>query len=226
MQKIPMGQQRDAVSEAYLNRIYAEVLNSTHGMLEREAFGRQWVKRAIEHPQIKPEAVKATMTGRYGSAKAVLATLDGDANLRASEAGYGAINPGGLSEKEKEAFQKHAGVRPSEEVFPTPTPPRPITTLIPVPTRLDSPNGLPRWLANAASPRTFSSSANLLTSGSPIALHPLQIQTCGSTRRVLVKRSSSRLMGPPNTGICCSTNWATPCPTNLRWDTAKSGGKG
>ena len=124
MQKIPMGQQRDAVSEAYLNRIYAEVLNSTHGMLKREEFGRQWVKRAIEHPQIKPEAVQATMRERYGSTKAVLATLDGDANLRASEAGYGVVNPGGLSEKEKSALRKHAGVRPSDEVFPTPPPPR------------------------------------------------------------------------------------------------------
>ena len=124
MQKIPMGQQRDAVSEAYLNRIYAEVLNSTHGMLEREGFGRQWVKRALEHSQIKPEAVKATVRGRYGSAKAVFETLDRDANLRASEAGYGGVNPGGLSEREKEAFRKHAGVKGSDEVFPTPPPPR------------------------------------------------------------------------------------------------------
>ena len=124
MQKVPMGQQRDAVSEAYLNRIYAEVLNSTHGMLKPEEFGREWVKRAIEHPQIKPQAVKSTITGRYGNAKAVFATLDGDANLRASEAGYAVVNPGGLSEKEKEAFREDGGVRPSDEVFPTPPPPR------------------------------------------------------------------------------------------------------
>ena len=124
MQKLPMGQQRDAVSEAYLNRIYAEVLNSTHGKLKREEFGKQWVKRAIEHSQIKPGAVKATMKGRYGRAKAVLETLDSDANLRASEAGYEVVPPGALSQKEKEALRKHASLRAADEVFPTPPPPR------------------------------------------------------------------------------------------------------
>ena len=124
MQKIPMAQQRDAVSEAYLNRIYAETLNATHGMLKSEEFGSQWVKRAIEHPQIKAEAVKATLKGRYGSSKAVFATLDSDANMRASAAGYGVPNPGGLSKKEIEAFRKNAGVKDSDEVFPTPPQPR------------------------------------------------------------------------------------------------------
>ena len=124
MQKIPMGQQRNNVSEAYLNRIYAEVLNATHGALKRDEFGSQWVKRAIEHPQIKPGAVKATVQGRYGGSGAVFTTLDSDANMRATEAGYGVANPGGLSQKEQEAFRKHAGVKDADEVFPTPPPPR------------------------------------------------------------------------------------------------------
>ena len=124
MQKIPMSQQRNAVSEAYLNRIYAETLNTIHGMLEQDEFGSEWVKRAVEHPHIKSEAVKATVRGRYGSSKAVFATLDQDANRRASDNGYGVINPGGLSKREIKAFQEHAGVRDSSEVFPTPPPPR------------------------------------------------------------------------------------------------------
>ena len=125
MQKIPMGQQRNAVSEAYLNRIYAEALNATHGKLEQEDFRSQWVKRAIEHRQIEPEAVKATVKGRYGSSKAVFATLDRDANMRAEADGcYAVINRGGLSRKEVETFRKHAGVKGSDEVFPTSPPPR------------------------------------------------------------------------------------------------------
>ncbi len=124
MQDIPMSQQRDAVSEAYLNRIYAETLNATHGMLKRDEFGSQWVKRAIEHPQIKPGAVKSTVRGRYGSSRAVFATLDSDANMRASEAGYGVANSGGMSKKEIEALRKNANVKDSDEVFPTPPPPR------------------------------------------------------------------------------------------------------
>ena len=44
MQKIPMSQERNAVSEAYLNNIYAEVLNEHHRSLEQDEFGTQWVK--------------------------------------------------------------------------------------------------------------------------------------------------------------------------------------
>ena len=124
MQKIPMSQKRDAVGHTYLNRIYAETLNATHGMLKQDEFGSQWVKRAIEHPQIKPQAVRATVKGRYGSSKAVFATLDQDANMRASAAGYGVANPGGLSKKEIKAFRENAGVKDSDEVFPTPPQPR------------------------------------------------------------------------------------------------------
>ena len=123
MQKIPMSQQRNAVQEAYLNRIYAEVLNTCHGSLQGDEFGSQWVKRAIEHPRVGPEAVRATVEGRYGSADAVFATLDQDANRRASDNGYGVINPSALSKKEFEAIQKHAGVKASDVVFPTPPQP-------------------------------------------------------------------------------------------------------
>lgn len=123
MQKIPMSQQRDNVSEAYLNRIYAEVLNAGHRRLERGEFDAQWVKRAIEHPQITPPALKATLKGRYGSDRVVFETLDMDANARALEAGYAVVR-GGLSKKEIDAFRKHAGVKDSDVVFPTPPPPR------------------------------------------------------------------------------------------------------
>ena len=125
MQKIPMGQQRNAVSESYLNRIYAEVLNAGHKTLAREEFRSQWVKRAIEQRlHIERQAVDATREGRYGRDKSVLGTLDSDANMRSHEAGYSVIDPGGLSKREIEVFRMHAGVKNSDEVFPTPPPPR------------------------------------------------------------------------------------------------------
>ena len=122
MQKVPMSQQRDTVSEAYLNRIYGEALNATHRTLKQDEFGSQWVKRAI-HPQTKREAIESIIKGRYGSSKAAFATLDTDANMRARDAGYGLINAGELSKREIEAF-RNTGVKDSDEVFPTPPPPR------------------------------------------------------------------------------------------------------
>ena len=120
MQKIPMAPQRNAVQEAYLNRIYAEVLNMGHGSMAGGEFGSQWVKRALEHPRVGSEAVKATVEGRYGSPDAVFSTLDQDANRRASDNGYGVIDPGGLSQKEISTIQRHADVKGADEVFPTP----------------------------------------------------------------------------------------------------------
>ena len=123
MQKIPLAQQRNTISDAYLSRIYAETLNQFHKTVHRDELNSEWVKRAIEHPQIKPDAVKSTVTRRYGS-KVVFNTLDQDANLRASEAGYELVNPNSLSNKERELFREHAEIRDSDEVFQTPPPPR------------------------------------------------------------------------------------------------------
>ena len=123
MQKIPLAQQRNTISDAYLSRIYAEALNQFHKTVHRDELNSEWVKRAIEHPKTKPDAVKSTVTRRYG-AKAVFNTLDQDANLRAAEAGYELVNPNSLSDKERALFREHAGVRNSDEVFQTPPPPR------------------------------------------------------------------------------------------------------
>ena len=123
MQRIPMSQQRDIISEAYLDRIYAEALNENHKKLERDEFSSQWVKRAIEHSAIKADAVKSAVAGRHGP-KTVFATLDQEANRRAGEAGYAVVDPGSLSPPERKVYRKHAGVKYSCGIFPTPPPPR------------------------------------------------------------------------------------------------------
>ena len=123
MQKIPMAQHRNVISEPYLNRIYTEALNAGHKMLKGDDFTFDWVKRALVHPRVEPEAVKSVSVGRYGR-KAVFTTLDRDANMRAEADGYEPVDRGSLSSNEREVFRKHAGVKNSDEVFPTPPPPR------------------------------------------------------------------------------------------------------
>ena len=123
MQKVPMGQERNTVSEAYLNRIYAEALNERHKTLKSDEFTFEWVKRAFNHPQINDEAIQSIRIGRYGT-NTVFASLDPEADRRAKEAGYEVINHGDLSGKERESFRKNAGVKDADEVFPTPPPPQ------------------------------------------------------------------------------------------------------
>ncbi len=123
MQRIPMSQQRDVVSERYLNRIYAEVLNQMHRTLGPSDFNAEWVKQSSTHLQTNPDATKSIVAGRHGP-NVVFSSLDRDADARAREAGYEVISHGELSTKEREAYRKHAAVKDSDEVFPTPPPPR------------------------------------------------------------------------------------------------------
>ena len=122
MQKIPLDQKRNVISDTFLNRIYAETLNASHRDLKKEEFASDWVKRAIENSQIDSEAIKSTAIGRYGL-KAVFSTIDRNADMRATEAGYELISPSSLSTRERELFRKYAGIQDSSEKFPTPPPP-------------------------------------------------------------------------------------------------------
>ncbi len=117
MQRVPMGQQRDAVSESYLNRIYAEALNAGHRMLNQDDFTSDWVKRALTHTQTSPEAVKSVAVGRYGPKAVFTSLIDRGADQRAMEAGYRLIDSRGLSKREIEAFRTYAGVKYSDEEF-------------------------------------------------------------------------------------------------------------
>ena len=122
--KVPLNEHRDQVKTTYLNGIYAVVLNATYLMMKYEEFSESWVKHAIEQNRIFPEAVRATMRGRYGADKAVFAVLDQDACQRAQRAGYAVVNKGGLSDKEIKVFKQHCDMEDADVKFPTPPPPK------------------------------------------------------------------------------------------------------
>lgn len=115
-QKVPMPPNRDTVSEAYLTDIYAEVLNEAHLFMEKEQFGSQWVKQAVEDPRVDDTAIRSTVTGRYGD-RVLLTSNDPDANMRAVEEGYELVNPRSLSETERTRFRKDAGVQTTRQAL-------------------------------------------------------------------------------------------------------------
>ena len=124
MIKVPLGENRDQVKPAYLKKIYAVVLNTVYRMTEDEDFRELWVRYAIEEKEISPEAVGATVKGRYGTEKAVFAVMDQDACQRARREGYAVVNKGSLSPKEVRAFEQHCGMVDADVRFPKPSEPQ------------------------------------------------------------------------------------------------------
>ena len=115
-QKVPMPPNRDTVSEAYLTDVYAEVLNEVHEIMEREQFGEQWVKQAVQDPRVSPAAIASTVRGRYGD-RVLLTSPDANANMMASQEGYELVNPRSLSEVERVRFREDACLQTTHQVF-------------------------------------------------------------------------------------------------------------
>ena len=118
-QKVPMPPNRTEVPARYISAIYAEALNLMHKEMEEADFGAGWVKAALEDAKTSPEAVRQTITGRYGP-KVLLISNDADANLEAQERGYELINPRSLSPTERDRFKGDGQMQTTKDVFPSP----------------------------------------------------------------------------------------------------------
>ena len=116
-QKIPMQPNQDTVLESYLADIYAELLNATHTKTETNQFSEQWVKTAMKSPRVDSAAVKSVVKGRYGNQVLLESPRDKESNLRAVKEGYRLVDPSTLSPKEKERFQKDAGLKTASAIF-------------------------------------------------------------------------------------------------------------
>ena len=113
MQKIPLPPNRDTVRDSYLQDVYKTVLEATIDEVTDPS--ATWVRQAVEDPDISPEAVKKTMTKRYGD-KVVLWSKDAYANEKAVQAGYEVVHGRTLSEAERKTFEDQ-GLKHSGDIF-------------------------------------------------------------------------------------------------------------
>ena len=116
-QKVPMPPNRDTVGKAYLQDIYAEVLNAAHSELQGEDFAAQWVRTALEDDRVEPDAVKRTVAGRYGE-KVTMWSSDTDSNMRAAEAGYEVLHPRSMTPEERKSLRERGEVKGALDLFP------------------------------------------------------------------------------------------------------------
>lgn len=118
-QKVPLGVDRDVVSDAYLAKIYAGVLNEVHETIEPGLSADTWVHTAMEHPTIQADAVRHVIKARFGE-KAVVARPgeDLEAVSDAISDGYKVVYGPQMSAAEWENVRKATALPTASSLFP------------------------------------------------------------------------------------------------------------
>ena len=105
-QKVPLPPNRDVVSNAYLQDIYAEVLAVTTDRLTEDNVSESWVQIAVEDKKrTSDETVQAVFDLKIGDKTVMSNPFDAQANEDAHLAGYDLIRPQSLSTEERSRFQ-------------------------------------------------------------------------------------------------------------------------
>ena len=115
-QKVPMPPNRDTVGEAYLKEVYAQVLNAINNHMQPEEFRNTWIRSAVEHSSVQPEAVQTALKHRYGD-KVVTWSSITESNMQAVDHGYQVIHPRTMSQQELNQLRRHAGLQSASQVF-------------------------------------------------------------------------------------------------------------
>lgn len=115
-QKVPLASDRETVSAAYLRRLYAEVLNHTHDLIEEEKSSETWIRVATTDEKVSDEAVRDIVKKRYGD-KVAVATFDPIANDDALAAGYRVVRGNELSSEEWDQIRRADAIDSTTKLF-------------------------------------------------------------------------------------------------------------
>jgi len=121
-QKVPLNQDRDNVTPAFLQRVRAAVLNETHDLITATDANAAWVRDAIEREDVAPEAVTRAVELRFGEKRVIYDPNDREANALAVVKGYTVIPGGALSKASWESVRRSGAALPAGQVTPSPKP--------------------------------------------------------------------------------------------------------
>lgn len=121
-QKVPLNMDRDNVTPAYLRTIRVAVLNATHHLIDKEDAPQTWVREACSDERVQPEAVKATLTLRFGENAVSYDPSDPEANKRSQAEGRPVVYGGSLSAAEWENVRRAGALPAAGTVTPSPKP--------------------------------------------------------------------------------------------------------
>jgi hypothetical protein len=116
-QKIPLGIDRETVSLAFLQDLYAEVLNNTFEDVEGKNASALWVRTATSDERIQKEAVSDIFTKRFGEKFVSANPFDANSIDEAISHGYKVISGNELSGDEWNAAKGFGLVNSSSDLF-------------------------------------------------------------------------------------------------------------
>ena len=93
-QKIPQTTERDVISNAYLQKLYAEITENTIDLIKDDDSGANWISDALKRTDA--ETSKQILQKRYGTDNVMIKSSDYRENERALEAGVHLVKSGEL----------------------------------------------------------------------------------------------------------------------------------
>ncbi len=116
-QKVPLSEDRNSVSPAFLKRLFAEVLNQVHDSISQEDASRVWVRTATTSDVIADDVAKDIFKKRFGDKALVANPNDPQSMDRAISSGYNVIYGREMDKDEWSRFKKVGLAQSTSSVF-------------------------------------------------------------------------------------------------------------
>jgi hypothetical protein len=121
-QKIPLGMERDAVSQSYVEKLHALAFNTLYGSITEADATSEWVKVATEAPGVLPAAVNRYMDLSFGEKRVSYDPSDKEANHLAASKGYTVVSGGMMSADAWKNARDAGAILAAGKVTPSPKP--------------------------------------------------------------------------------------------------------
>lgn len=118
-QKIPLGVDRETISQAYLRDVFSEVLNNTFDDLNENNSSQVWIREAMGDERITHDAVETILTKRFGEQFCVADNFDPNSIDEAISHGYRVIRGTELSSQEWSTIKRFELMPSSSSLFGT-----------------------------------------------------------------------------------------------------------
>jgi hypothetical protein len=118
-QRVPLNQDRDNVSPAYLRDLRAEVMNAVAEHLTEEDAAEPWAREATDSDRIERDAFEVVLEKRYGDKVVSRSVDDEEANNAAVAKGYTILSGGSMTRGEWDNAKRFDSIRSSHHVAPT-----------------------------------------------------------------------------------------------------------
>jgi len=116
-QRIPMGMDRDMVSQAYLKDLFAEILNHTYDELTNDNASNTWVRIGMSDDRVSGVAVKQVISKRYGDNALTYTVGDAISNDDAIANGHRLVHGAEMSKEEWDNIRKHDILNSTADVY-------------------------------------------------------------------------------------------------------------